>query len=60
MKTAVSALALVAAATIIWSATVISAHTSANPNAAMVSSSVNVMQMMKAAKNLPEEQFDAF
>ena len=59
MKTIVTALAVVTAIVAIWGATVIFAHTPNNPNAAMASSSINVMQMMKDAKNLPEEQFEA-
>jgi hypothetical protein len=58
MKNIVSALALVTAIVAIWGATVIFAHTPKNPNAAMASGSINVMQMMKDAKNLPEENFD--
>jgi hypothetical protein len=58
MKTIVSALALVTAIVAIWGATVIFAHTAKNPNAALASSSIDVMQMMKDAKNLPEEKFD--
>jgi len=58
MKTIVSALALVTTIVAIWGATVIFAHTSTKPNAATASSPIDVMQMMKDAKNLPEETFD--
>jgi|RhiMetdeSRZDD1v2_1073273.scaffolds.fasta_scaffold287575_4 hypothetical protein len=60
MKTIVSTLALVIAIVAIWGATAIFARTPTNPNAAMASSSssINVMQMMIEAKNLPEEKFD--
>jgi hypothetical protein len=58
MKTIVSALALVTAIVAIWGATAIFARNPTNPNPAMASSSINVMQMMKNAKNLPEENFD--
>jgi hypothetical protein len=56
----VSALALVTAISAIWGATLIFAHNPKNPNVAMAPSSINVMQMMKEAKNLPEKKFDAY
>jgi hypothetical protein len=59
VKTIVSALALVTAIFAIWGATTISAHNPENLNAATASRSINVMQMMVEAKNLPEEKFDA-
>jgi hypothetical protein len=60
MKTIVCALALATASAAIWGATAIFARTPTSPHAAMVSSasSISVMQMMKDAKNLPEEKFD--
>lgn len=60
MKTIESAFALVTAISAIWGATVIFAHSPKTPNVAMAPSSINVMQMMKEAKNLPEEEFDAY
>jgi hypothetical protein len=59
VKTIVSALALGTAIVAICGATAIFAHTPKNPNAATASSSINVMQMMVEAKNLPVEDFDA-
>jgi hypothetical protein len=60
VKTIVSALALFTAiVAAIWGASTIFAHTTKNPNAVTAQSSVDVMQMTKEAKNLPEEQFDA-
>jgi hypothetical protein len=59
VKTTVSALALSTAIFAIWGATTIFAHNAKNPNAATASSSINVMQMMVEARNLPEEKFDA-
>jgi hypothetical protein len=59
VKTIVSALALFTAIVVaIWGASTIFAHTAKNPNAVTAQSSVDVMQMTKEAKNLPEEQFD--
>jgi hypothetical protein len=60
VKTIVSALTLVTAISAIWGATVIFAHNPRNPNVAMAPSSINVMRMMKDAKNLSEKNFDAF
>jgi ribosomal protein S15P/S13E len=60
VKTIVSALALFTAMVVaIWGASTILAHTTKNPNAVTAQSSVDVMQMTKEAKNLPEEHFDA-
>jgi hypothetical protein len=61
MKIIVSALTLVTAIVAIWGATVMFGHTSANPDdvTAANSSSIGVMQMMKNAKDLRDEKFDA-
>jgi hypothetical protein len=60
VKTIVSAFALVTAISAIWGATVILAHSPKTANVAMAPSSINVMQMMQEAKNLPEEKFEAY
>ena len=59
MKTIVSALAIVAATFAIWGASTIFADNTKTSNAVIAQNSVDVMQMTKAAKNLPVEQFDA-
>jgi hypothetical protein len=51
------ATALVIAA--IWGTTVKSGRTPQKP-VAMASTAIDVMEIMKKAKNLPEEQFDAY
>jgi hypothetical protein len=53
-----AAFALVTAIRRIWGATAIFARYPTNPNPAIASSSINVMQMMKSARNLPEENLD--
>jgi hypothetical protein len=52
-------IAVVTAIVAIWGATVIIAHSPKQTNAGPVSKSIDVMQIMKDAKNLPEERFDA-
>lgn len=55
---AFASVALVAAVVTIWGATVIVAN---SPKEASVqSASIDVMQMMRNARNLPEQQFDAY
>lgn len=51
--------ALVIAIAAIWGTTVITASSPRTTNAAPASASIDVMQMMKDAKNLPHQQFDA-
>jgi hypothetical protein len=51
--------ALVTAIVAIWGTTIIIAHTERHPEAAMASASIEVLRMMRDAKGLPEEQFDA-
>ena len=51
--------ALVTAIVAIWGTTIIIAHTEKDPEAATASTSVDVLKMMRDAKGLPEEQFDA-
>jgi hypothetical protein len=51
--------ALVTAIVAIWGTTIIIAHTERHPEAAMASTSIEVLKMMRDAKGLPEEQFDA-
>ena len=51
--------ALVTAIVAIWGTTIIIAHTERPPAAAMASTSIDVLKMMRDAKGLPEEQFDA-
>jgi hypothetical protein len=50
--------ALVTAIVASWGTTVIIAYTEKHPEAAL-STSVDVMKMMRDAKGLPEEKFDA-
>jgi hypothetical protein len=59
VKTIVSALALGTAIVAICGATAIFAYAPKDSSAATASSSINVMQMMVEAKNLPVEEFDA-
>jgi hypothetical protein len=49
-------IALVAAVLAIWGT---SGTVATSPKKASVDTSINVMQMMRNAKNLPEPQFDA-
>ena len=51
--------ALVTAIVAIWGTTIIIDHTERHPEAAMASASIDVLKMMRDAKGLPEEQFDA-
>ena len=51
-----ASIALVAAILAIWGTTDIVAT---SPKEASAASSIDVMQMMRDAKNLPEQQFDA-
>jgi hypothetical protein len=51
-----ASIALVAAILAIWGTTGIVAT---SPKEASAASSIDVMQMMRDAKNLPEQQFDA-
>lgn len=55
--TFVAAIAAVFALTAVWSAHVI---TTASPRLAQSSPSIDVMAMMISAKNLPNEQYDAY
>jgi len=54
----VASTALVTAIAAGWGATIV-AHSPKNPPSVAASSSIDVMKMMKDAKNLPEERFDA-
>ena len=58
MRQTVIATALVIAIVAIWGATVITAN-SPRTGTVPASTSVDVMQMMKDAKNLPDQRFDA-
>ena len=58
MRQTVIATALVIAIVAIWGATVITAN-SPRTTTVPASTSVDVMQMMKDAKNLPAQRFDA-
>jgi hypothetical protein len=60
VATSVIALAGVSALGGIWGVTVISAKSPTQASTPVLASSVNVMQMMKDAKNLPVQQYDAF
>ena len=51
-----ASIALVAAIVAIWGTTGIVAT---SPNTAVANTSIDVMQMMRNARNLPEQQFDA-
>jgi len=55
----VATIVLVAAIVAIWGATAISGNSPRQATAAPASTSIDVMQMMKDAKNLPDQQFDA-
>ena len=60
MRTAfIAAIAAVTALAAIWSADVITAASPKLDQPAPASASIDVMQMMKNAKNLPMEQYDA-
>lgn len=52
--------ALVTAIVASWGTTVITGHSPKNSGAAMASKPIDVMQMMKDAKDLPEEKYDAY
>ena len=51
--------ALVTAIVAIWGTTTMIAYTEKHPETASASTSVDVMKMMRDAKGLPEEKFDA-
>ena len=51
--------ALVSANIATWGTTVIIAQMQKDPEAATASTSIDVMRMMGAAKDLPEEKYDA-
>jgi hypothetical protein len=51
--------AIVAAILALWGATAIVANPQEGAKPAPAGASVDVMQMMRNAKNLPEQQFDA-
>jgi hypothetical protein len=55
----VAATALVSALIAIWGTTVIIAHAPRNSAPAAAATSIGVTEMMKNAKNLPEEKYDA-
>jgi hypothetical protein len=55
----ITAAALIAAVVAILGVTVINAKSSKHTTVVPASSSINVMQMMKDAKDLPTQQFDA-
>jgi hypothetical protein len=54
-----TAAAVITTITAILSVTVINAKSAKQATIAPATSSIDVMQMMKGAKNLPQEQFDA-
>ena len=54
-----STTALVTAFVAVWGTTIIIAHTDKRPEAAEANTSIDVMKMMRGAKGLPEEKFDA-
>ncbi len=51
--------ALITAIAAIWGLTVMHASSSQQSASAPASASIDVMQIMKDAKNLPEQQYDA-
>jgi len=51
--------ALIAAIVAIWGASIILAHPQKGADAAAAAASIDVMGMMKNAKGLPDQQFDA-
>jgi len=56
----VAATALVTAGIVIWGGTVINANSPRQATAAPAAPSIDVMQIMKDARNLPDQQFDAY
>ena len=54
-----STTALVTAIVAIWGTTIIIAQTEKHPEAPTASASIDVLNMMRYAKGLPEEKFDA-
>ena len=54
-----STTALVTAIVASWGTTIMIANTEKHPEAASASTAVDVMKMMRDAKGLPEEKFDA-
>lgn len=59
LRPTIVATALITATVAILGATVIKANSPRPVTATPASTSIDVMQMMKAAKDLPTEQFDA-
>jgi hypothetical protein len=59
VKTIVSALVLFTAISAMWGAPAIFADNTKTSDAVIAQNSVDVMQITKAATNLPAEQFDA-
>lgn len=55
----ITATALVTAIAAIWGLMAINANPSLHSASAPASVSIDVMQMMKEAQNLPEQQYDA-
>jgi hypothetical protein len=55
----ITATALVTAIAAIWGLIVINANSSLHSTSAPASVSIDVMQMMKEAQNLPEQHYDA-
>jgi hypothetical protein len=51
--------AVITAIIVSWGTSVIVAHSAKGSPSVKASSSVDVMQLMKNSKNLPEERFDA-
>ena len=60
VATSVIALAGISALGGVWGVTVINAKSPRQASTPVLASSVDVMQMMKDAKNLPVQQYDAF
>ena len=54
-----TATALVTVIAAIWGLIVINANSSLHATSSSASVSIDVMQMMKEAQNLPEQQYDA-
>ena len=53
------ATALLTAIVASWGTTIIITHAEKHPGAATASTSIDVLKMMRDAKGLPEERFDA-
>jgi hypothetical protein len=56
---AIAATAIISAVVASWGTTVIMADVAHKASVAPEAASIDIMQMMRSAKNLPEERYDA-